>query len=79
MQEHHQKSIKYFEKGADNGDWQSMFQLGVIHYDGLAGTVDQVRLDTVCGSIFISKMMCEQPMYRSRSASKHTRTQWRST
>ena len=44
LQEQYDKSVKYFEKAVKYGDWQAMFQLGVIYYDGLAGTTDHVRL-----------------------------------
>ena len=43
FQEQYDKAVKYFEKAVKYGDWQAMFQLGVIHYDGLAGTADHVR------------------------------------
>ena len=32
----------YFDRSAEKGDFQAMFQLGVINYDGLAGEPDHV-------------------------------------
>ncbi len=37
-----EKSVPYFERATENGDWQAMFQLGVIYYDGLGGVTDHV-------------------------------------
>jgi len=34
------KARTYFERSAEKGDFQAMFQLGVIFYDGLAGETD---------------------------------------
>ena len=42
VQEEYGKACTYFERAAEAEDFQAMFQLGVIYYDGLAGTPDYV-------------------------------------
>ena len=42
FQDDYDKAAKYFERAAGKGDFQAMFQLGVIYYDGLGGLLDQV-------------------------------------
>ena len=44
FQEEYEKAAKYFERAAEKGDYQAMFQLAVIYYDGLGGLTDQVSI-----------------------------------
>ena len=44
LQEDYDNAIKYLERAADKGDYQAMFQLGIIMYDGLGSKGSQVSI-----------------------------------
>jgi len=43
MQRRHDKAMHYFELAASENDWQAIFQLGVMYYDGIQCEPDMVR------------------------------------
>jgi len=43
VQRRHEKAMHYFELAASENDWQAIFQLGVMYYDGIHCEPDMVR------------------------------------
>ena len=44
MQRRYDKAMHYFELAASENDWQAVFQLGVMYFDGIHCEPDMVRL-----------------------------------
>jgi len=58
MQRRHEKAMHYFELAASENDWQAIFQLGVMYFDGIHCEPDMVKMYFILVSytIFISQM-----------------------
>jgi len=44
MQRRYEKAMHYFELAASENDWQAIFQLGVMYFDGIHCEPDMVRI-----------------------------------
>jgi len=44
IQRRHDKAMHYFELAASENDWQAIFQLGVMYFDGIECEPDMVRI-----------------------------------
>ena len=60
IQRRHDKAMHYFELAASENDWQAIFQLGVMYFDGIHCEPDMVRIFCSLWTFFhLSYFHCE--------------------